>query len=57
MVRSTCQLRLIRRPEKNHIYICSSIRPTGRTTIGPSKRKGQTAGVSTTFGSRYGPKK
>ncbi|VEN50337.1 unnamed protein product [Callosobruchus maculatus] len=27
MFRSTCQLRLFRRPEKNHIYICSSIRP------------------------------
>ncbi|VEN53926.1 unnamed protein product, partial [Callosobruchus maculatus] len=40
MVRSTCQLRLFRRPEKNHIYLCSSIRPTWRTTIGPFKKKG-----------------
>ncbi|VEN38678.1 unnamed protein product, partial [Callosobruchus maculatus] len=39
MVRSTCQLRLIRRPEKNHIYICSSIRPTGRTTNDPFKKE------------------
>ncbi|VEN48942.1 unnamed protein product, partial [Callosobruchus maculatus] len=30
MVRSTCQLRLIRRPEKNHIYMF--VPPSGLTS-------------------------
>ncbi|VEN42503.1 unnamed protein product [Callosobruchus maculatus] len=31
MVRSTCQLRLFRRPEKNHIIVRPSVRPDVRS--------------------------